>query len=355
MFLKIGELAKRTGLTVRTLHHYDKIGLLKPSERSAADYRLYNRQDIVRLHRIQALRRLNLSLSEIAAIIDERQANLETIISEQLNIVEQQITRHINLRDRLQELQDMLKTQSEPELDDWLGTLEMMSVASQYFSSDELAAIRARHAAHSMVSTVDMRPLIREARAMLAAGVPPDDPRAGELAIRWITTMEASMPDSPRYLFNLTEMHRKEPGVQALTGVDEALIDYIIRASIEVRYATYRQYLSEHELRFFRQSSFGKARDWELLFSEIKEQMAAGSAPTSPPTQALLRRWRSLFLDAWGGDMEVVQKVRAIHLKDTSALLGGGLSQKLMQYAREGLIYLEQQIREQHQSTTTGK
>ncbi|MBI3283816.1 MAG: MerR family DNA-binding transcriptional regulator, partial [Burkholderiales bacterium] len=48
MLLKIGELASRSGLTVRTLHHYDQIGLLKPSARSEADYRLYDRADIAR-------------------------------------------------------------------------------------------------------------------------------------------------------------------------------------------------------------------------------------------------------------------------------------------------------------------
>jgi len=50
MLLKISELARRTGLTVRTLHHYDAIGLLRPSARSSAGYRLYDRSDIKRLH-----------------------------------------------------------------------------------------------------------------------------------------------------------------------------------------------------------------------------------------------------------------------------------------------------------------
>ena len=46
MKLKIGELAARSGVTVRALHHYDSIGLLRPSARSDAGYRLYNRDDI---------------------------------------------------------------------------------------------------------------------------------------------------------------------------------------------------------------------------------------------------------------------------------------------------------------------
>ncbi|QJW83354.1 MerR family transcriptional regulator [Ramlibacter terrae] len=56
MHLKVGELARSTGLTVRTLHHYDEIGLLKPSGRSESGYRLYAEADVARLHAIRALR-----------------------------------------------------------------------------------------------------------------------------------------------------------------------------------------------------------------------------------------------------------------------------------------------------------
>ena len=84
MLLKIGELAKRTGLTVRTLHHYDNIGLLTPSVRSDAGYRLYDRSDIARLHRIQALRRLDLSLAEIGALLSGEGADLQRVIQQQI-------------------------------------------------------------------------------------------------------------------------------------------------------------------------------------------------------------------------------------------------------------------------------
>ncbi|KQN67535.1 hypothetical protein ASF04_17235 [Duganella sp. Leaf61] len=77
MLLKIGELAKRTGLTVRTLHHYDAIGLLQPSARTDAGYRLYNRTDIARLHHIQALRKFGLSLADIGASLDRPDLPLE--------------------------------------------------------------------------------------------------------------------------------------------------------------------------------------------------------------------------------------------------------------------------------------
>src|SRR5581483_9872564 len=63
--LRVGELARRTGLTVRTLHHYDAIGLLAPSRRTAAGHRLYTAADVARLQQIASLRRLGLSLGEI--------------------------------------------------------------------------------------------------------------------------------------------------------------------------------------------------------------------------------------------------------------------------------------------------
>ena len=53
---KVGELARQTGLSVRTLHYYDEIGLLSPSYRTETGYRLYAAVDIARLQQIKSLR-----------------------------------------------------------------------------------------------------------------------------------------------------------------------------------------------------------------------------------------------------------------------------------------------------------
>ncbi|AHG35046.1 merR regulatory family protein [Burkholderia pseudomallei MSHR511] len=70
MRLKIGELAKKVGLSVRALHHYDAIGLLSPSQRTDGGARLYGRDDLIRLHRIEALKRFGYSLPAIQASLD---------------------------------------------------------------------------------------------------------------------------------------------------------------------------------------------------------------------------------------------------------------------------------------------
>src|SRR5438477_12459808 len=68
--LKVGDLARRTGLTIRTLHHYDEIGLLKPSLHTETGHRLYAHGDIARLQRIVSLKQLGFSLEEIQGCLD---------------------------------------------------------------------------------------------------------------------------------------------------------------------------------------------------------------------------------------------------------------------------------------------
>ena len=69
MSLSVGEVAKRTGVSVRSLHHYDAIGLLTPSGRTPAGYRQYDYDDLVRLQQILVYRALGLGLDDIADLL----------------------------------------------------------------------------------------------------------------------------------------------------------------------------------------------------------------------------------------------------------------------------------------------
>ncbi len=66
----VGQVAERFDLTVRTLHHYDEIGLLNPSDRSRAGYRLYTSGDLARLQHVVVYRRLGFALEEVALLLD---------------------------------------------------------------------------------------------------------------------------------------------------------------------------------------------------------------------------------------------------------------------------------------------
>ena len=99
--LKVGELAQRSGLTVRTLHHYDAIGLLAPSGRSESGYRLYSPADVQRLHGIQALRHMGLPLAHIGELLQDVGLDAKRVLAQQLHALDVQIQQATELRGRL--------------------------------------------------------------------------------------------------------------------------------------------------------------------------------------------------------------------------------------------------------------
>jgi MerR family transcriptional regulator, thiopeptide resistance regulator len=91
--MTVGETASATGVTVRTLHHYDRIGLVTPAARSAAGYRLYAPADVERLQQVVAYRRLGLGLEDIAAALADGPApGRRRALERQRELVEEKIT-----------------------------------------------------------------------------------------------------------------------------------------------------------------------------------------------------------------------------------------------------------------------
>lgn len=85
--LTVGQVAGELGVTVRTLHHYDEIGLVSPSERSAAGYRLYTETDLQRLTAVVVYRRLGFPLEEIRALLEASGADLRAHLERQREAV----------------------------------------------------------------------------------------------------------------------------------------------------------------------------------------------------------------------------------------------------------------------------
>lgn len=89
----VGEVAELAGVTVRTLHHYDELGLLSPSERSGAGYRLYSHDDLERLQEILIWRQLGFSLVEIVSLLDDPGHDRLTALERQRELVGCEIDR----------------------------------------------------------------------------------------------------------------------------------------------------------------------------------------------------------------------------------------------------------------------
>lgn len=89
----VKQLAKLAGVSVRTLHHYDHIELLRPSSRTLAGYRLYQRADLVRLQQILFFKELDFSLAEIRDILDNPDFDEVKALEDHRQLLEQQTAR----------------------------------------------------------------------------------------------------------------------------------------------------------------------------------------------------------------------------------------------------------------------
>ena len=101
----VREVSKLTGISVRALHHYDAIGLLKPARVTDAGYRLYDENALERLHMILIYRELGLSLQEIGAILDAPDYDRSRILEHQIALMQDKIRR---LQDRISFAKGML-------------------------------------------------------------------------------------------------------------------------------------------------------------------------------------------------------------------------------------------------------
>ena len=287
MFLKVGELAKRTGLTVRTLHHYDNIGLLSPSGRSEGGYRLYGRDDVARLHGIQTLRRLGLSLGEVAQLIDGGNVTLPAILGQQISSLDQQIVQAQALRERLGVLQSVLAFGEQPEIDDWLAGLSMMSTFEQYFSATELKLVFERW----QRSEVEWPPLLRAIRDAMERGVPQDSIEAQQLARRWAEVASRWVDGDITFLKRWRRMLQEQPNLPLPKGMDQALLEYIGQA-IQVRLTLLAKYLGEDEVQ---RLDLTLDPEWRALGERADRLMAACVPPDSADARRLGREWLALL------------------------------------------------------------
>jgi DNA-binding transcriptional MerR regulator len=137
---RIGQLAEATGVSVRSLRHYDAIGLLVPSDRNAAGHRRYTGDDVRRLHQIVALRGFGLSLAEVAEVLDGPGTAVRRMLEVQLD----QVVDRIAVARRLQaRLERALATAGEPSVPQLVELIEVMTM-DQRLTTAQLAELTER-------------------------------------------------------------------------------------------------------------------------------------------------------------------------------------------------------------------
>jgi methyltransferase (TIGR00027 family) len=346
MFLKIGELAKRAGLSVRTLHHYDSIGLLSPSARTDSAARLYGHQDLIRLHRIQALKGLGYSLPDIQQNLDDSHIKPLEIIERQIAILDQQERHARELRQRLEYLATHLQAGDETNAADWLNLLEMMTMYQRHLTLEEMVALRSPKGSTAGTIAKQWAMIVEEVDQAMRNGIARDSAQAHALAWRWMRLV-SDMTDNNAALANkLKGMQLSEPRMQEILGVDAVKFVWIGEAFVHARTALFAKYLTPIETEELRQRQLSASthmENWPKLVALVREQMQANTQVESESVQALAQRWRQLFRDSYCGDNAALEsKVRTAFMHEPDLMLGAGIDEALMVYIQKAMMYLHQ-------------
>jgi DNA-binding transcriptional MerR regulator len=211
---RVGELARRTGLTVRTLHHYDDLGLLTPGRRTRRGHRLYGAADLKRLQQILSLRTLGLTLDEVAEWLEKPDASLVGALEMHLGKLDERITAQRTLRDRLQATLTRLRANGEVSINEILDTLEATTMFEKYYTPEQLEQLKQRR---EMLGEEKIRAVEQEwseifqtLGAAMAAG---KDPRSAEMRAvgrRANELVEAFTGGDPGIRASLNRMYNEE-------------------------------------------------------------------------------------------------------------------------------------------------
>ena len=193
--LKVGELARRTGLTVRTLHHYDEIGLLRPSLHTQAGHRLYTAGDVARLQQVLSLRQLGFSLEQARDCLDRPGFSPLEVIRLQLERIREQIELQRGLCERLEAIAALLRTAGEVSAEEFLRTIEVMTMMEKLYTPEQMKQFEevGKRVGPEEIKAVEeaWTALITEVRAN--RDLDPTSPQAQALAQRWEELTERTM------------------------------------------------------------------------------------------------------------------------------------------------------------------
>jgi DNA-binding transcriptional MerR regulator len=240
----VSQLAKLAGVSVRTLHHYDEIGLLEPSYLKANGYRYYARPELLRLQQILFFRELGFPLAKIALVIDSPEFDVARSLRDQKKLLELQ-------RERL----DALLATIEKTIKDIEGETRMKA-------EDLYSGFTKEQVAEYRQEVIDRwgEDSLNDSEARIAAWTPGDgkwvEAEAGEVLGRMVERMEAGAPPD-------------DPEVQELTGRYFEYIRRFFDCTVEVFRELGKMYVEDPRFAAY------YARYHDGLAAYMRDSMAA--------------------------------------------------------------------------------
>jgi MerR family transcriptional regulator, thiopeptide resistance regulator len=219
----IRQFAALTGVTVRTLHHYDRLGLLSPAQRTESGYRLYSNDDLVRLERIMVLRYIGLSLQQVSDILSHPHAgeqDLSALLETQAIILREQRERISRVIRAVEQAAQSLAAAQTPDWQLFQSIVKEVSMQenkewpNKYYSESALQALDQRTSEWSpdlqQQYTRQWNELFAKVEAAIAANEDPASPKAQDLASQWKGLVGQFTGGNPEIQRGLNAMYNDE-------------------------------------------------------------------------------------------------------------------------------------------------
>lgn len=232
---KVGELARRTGVSVRALHHYDEIGLLSPSHRSEAGYRLYTEVDVARLQQIRSLRALGFSLEEARDFLKRPEVTPDRVLQLHITHLKEQIAAQQSLCDRLEQVARRWRSDENVPTEEFLQIIEVTNMIGKYYTPEQMEQMKQRREMlgedHIRQVEAEWPELMAKVQAEMDQGTDPADERVQALARRWKELVEEFTGGDPGIAKSVGRMWQEETTVHGIdTGNMRKLMGYVQKA-----------------------------------------------------------------------------------------------------------------------------
>jgi DNA-binding transcriptional MerR regulator len=242
---KVGDLSKQTGLSIRTLHYYDEIGLLKPSGHTEAGHRLYRSVDIIRLQQIVSLRQLGFSLDEIKDCLENPNFSPIAVMQKRMTQLCQQIELQQQLLRLLESISARLQTAGEVSTNDFIKAIEVSTMTedlfNKYYTPEQLQYLAQRKEMLGeeamQQAQKDWQDLFAAVQAEMDKGTDPTDEKVLALARRCCELVEAFTGRNPEIRQSLNTMIQSEyPTMQQQFDFpNRAMFEYIGKAQAALK------------------------------------------------------------------------------------------------------------------------
>jgi DNA-binding transcriptional MerR regulator len=212
---QVREFAERSGVTVRTLHHYDHLGLLKPTVYTESGYRLYGDRDLARLQQIVTLKFIGFTLRQIRDLLDgDELDDLEARLRLQRVTMERKRRQLDAAIAAIQSAESMAASGREPDPEMFKQIIEVITMETNneffknYYSEEQLEGLarrREENPGEAEQGTRDWAALIKEVEASLDED--PTGEKAQALAARWLALVEAFTKGDPGLTEGLKKLY----------------------------------------------------------------------------------------------------------------------------------------------------